>query len=76
VIGLEIKRDFVDGQLSMWPRRILPGLAAGGGMIAPGLIYVAVNLGKMDRPSLQPRCFALMVALLRFSPPSDLNFER
>jgi Na+:H+ antiporter, NhaA family len=28
LVGLDIKREFLDGQLSTWPRRILPGLAA------------------------------------------------
>lgn len=43
LVGLEIKREFLDGQLSTWPRRALPGIAACGGMIVPALIYVAVN---------------------------------
>ncbi|MCZ8184042.1 MAG: Na+/H+ antiporter NhaA [Beijerinckiaceae bacterium] len=43
LVGLEIKREFLVGQLSTWPRRALPGLAALGGMVVPGLIYVAFN---------------------------------
>ena len=46
LVGLEIKRELLEGQLSTWPRRVLPGLAAAGGMIAPALIFVAVNLGQ------------------------------
>jgi NhaA family Na+:H+ antiporter len=44
LVGLEIKREFLVGQLSTWPRRALPGLAALGGMVVPGLIYVAFNV--------------------------------
>ena len=43
LVGLEIKREMLDGQLATWPRRILPGLAAAGGMIVPALIYVSFN---------------------------------
>ncbi|MBO9559761.1 MAG: Na+/H+ antiporter NhaA [Caulobacter sp.] len=43
LVGLEIKREMVDGELSTWSRRLLPGVAALGGMVAPALIYVAVN---------------------------------
>ena len=42
-VGLEIKREMIDGQLRTWPDRILPGVAALGGMIGPALVYVAVN---------------------------------
>jgi NhaA family Na+:H+ antiporter len=45
LVGLEIKREMLDGQLSTWPRRALPGIAATGGMFVPALIYVAVNWG-------------------------------
>ncbi|MGY4803630.1 Na+/H+ antiporter NhaA [Teichococcus aerofrigidensis] len=43
MVGLEIKREMLDGQLSTWSRRILPGVAALGGMVVPALIYVAFN---------------------------------
>ncbi|MFB9969131.1 Na+/H+ antiporter NhaA [Pseudoroseomonas cervicalis] len=45
MVGLEIKREMLDGQLSTWGRRILPGVAAAGGMAAPALVYVAFNAG-------------------------------
>lgn len=43
LVGLEIKREMIDGQLSSWSRRTLPGIAALGGMIVPALIYLAFN---------------------------------
>jgi NhaA family Na+:H+ antiporter len=44
LVGLEIKREMVEGQLDTWPRRTLPVVAALGGMIVPALIYMAINL--------------------------------
>ncbi|NYE25299.1 Na+/H+ antiporter NhaA [Pigmentiphaga litoralis] len=51
LVGLEIKREVLEGELSSWPRRILPGSAALGGMIGPALIYLAFNLGPTGHPS-------------------------
>jgi NhaA family Na+:H+ antiporter len=48
LVGLEVKRELIDGQLSTWPRRILPGLAALGGMVAPALIYAALNAASPE----------------------------
>jgi Na+:H+ antiporter, NhaA family len=43
LVGLEIKREFLDGQLATPRRRALPGLAALGGMAVPAIIYLALN---------------------------------
>jgi NhaA family Na+:H+ antiporter len=43
MVGLEIKRELLDGHLSLWRHRVLPGIAALGGMIAPALVYLAFN---------------------------------
>ena len=44
-VGLEIKREVLDGELSTWPRRALPGLGAIGGMIVPALLFLAFTRG-------------------------------
>jgi len=43
LVGLEIKRELLDGQLTTWPHRALPGIAALGGMIVPALVFLAFN---------------------------------
>jgi Na+:H+ antiporter, NhaA family len=45
LVGLEIKRELLIGQLRSWSDRVLPGVAAAGGMIVPALIYVFINRG-------------------------------
>ena len=45
VVGLEIKREIVRGELSNPKAAALPAIAALGGMVVPALIYVALNLG-------------------------------
>ncbi len=43
MVGLEIKREFIDGQLSSFKQAILPISGAIGGMIFPALIYLIFN---------------------------------
>ncbi|SFP83996.1 Na+:H+ antiporter, NhaA family [Sphingomonas rubra] len=45
LVGLEIKRELVDGGLSRPSRRVLPFLAAGAGMAVPALLYLAIAGG-------------------------------
>ena len=45
VVGLEIKRELVVGELNEPRRAALPAIAALGGMIVPALIYTAFNVG-------------------------------
>lgn len=42
LVGLEIKRELVDGHLANWSDRTLPALAALGGMAVPALIYLLI----------------------------------
>jgi Na+:H+ antiporter, NhaA family len=46
LVGLEIKREFVDGRLASWDRRRLPVLAAAAGMAVPAALYLFVTRGQ------------------------------
>jgi len=43
VVGLELKREFIEGELSSVKKIILPALGAIGGMVIPALIYILFN---------------------------------
>ena len=45
VVGLEVKREFLQGELRDRRRAMLPIVAAAGGMAVPALLYLAVNRG-------------------------------
>ncbi|RZK49255.1 MAG: Na+/H+ antiporter NhaA [Pedobacter sp.] len=46
LVGLEIKRELIEGELSSVKKASLPVFAALGGMLVPALIYMAFNAGK------------------------------
>jgi NhaA family Na+:H+ antiporter len=79
-VGLEIKREMLDGQLSTWPRRVLPGVAAAGGMLVPAAIYLAFNWQDPGRlrgwaiPAATDIAFALgVISLLGSRVPTSLK---
>ena len=45
LVGLEIKREFLEGELSGQGQLMLPAMAALGGMAVPALIYASINWG-------------------------------
>lgn len=79
VVGLEIKREIVKGELSSFRQAILPILAALGGMVVPALLYSAVNRGASGMhgwgiPMATDIGFALgVLALLGKRIPSSLR---
>lgn len=45
LIGMELKREFMEGELSSWRRVALPAAGALGGMIVPVAVFIALNHG-------------------------------
>lgn len=50
VVGLEIKREVVVGELASFRKAALPIAAALGGMVVPAALYMALNAGKAGAP--------------------------
>ena len=80
LVGLEIKREMVDGHLSNWADRRLPIVAAAAGMAVPALIYLAVASGNPEYyrgwavPAATDIAFAIAVlALLGSRAPASLK---
>ncbi|HWN68488.1 MAG TPA: Na+/H+ antiporter NhaA [Haliangium sp.] len=79
VVGLEIRREIYEGELADFKRAALPVAAAIGGMIAPALIYVALNAGPESRqgwgiPMATDIAFAVgVLALLGKRVPAALR---
>lgn len=69
VVGLELKREIIGGELSDLNKALLPIGAAFGGMIVPALIYIFFNAGKASHagwgiPMATDIAFALGVLFL------------
>ena len=80
LVGLEIKREFVDGHLSTWADRRLPMIAATAGMVVPALIYLAVTNDNLALargwaiPAATDIAFAIAIlALLGTRAPASLK---
>jgi len=80
LVGLEIKREVVQGELSSMRQAALPCIAALGGMLGPALIYSLINWGDpvamrgWPIPAATDIAFAVgVLALLGARAPSTLK---
>ena len=79
-VTLEIKREFIQGELSNIKQAMLPIIAAVGGMLVPALIYVYINYGNTETlngwaiPSATDIAFSLgILSLLGSRVPISLK---
>lgn len=80
LIGLEVKREILAGQLRSWKQAALPVYAAIGGMLVPALVFLAFNAGEPPNirgwaiPAATDIAFALgLLALLGSRVPVALK---
>jgi NhaA family Na+:H+ antiporter len=81
LVGLEIKRELLVGELASVRKAILPAVAAIGGMIVPALIYYVINRGEVSEagwgiPMATDIAFAAgcIAILKKWVPPSLMIF--
>ena len=79
-VTLEIKREFIQGELSNLKKALLPIIGAVGGMVIPALVYVAINFGNTETlngwaiPSATDIAFSLgILSLLGSRVPISLK---
>jgi len=79
-VTLEIKREFIQGELSNLKKAMLPIIAAVGGMVVPALFFVSVNFGNSETlngwaiPSATDIAFSLgILSLLGSRVPISLK---
>ena len=79
-VTLEIKREFIQGELSNIKQALLPIIAAVGGMVIPALFYVVINWGNQETmngwaiPSATDIAFSLgILSLLGSRVPISLK---
>ncbi len=70
LVGLEVKREFKEGELSSWSQSVLPIVAAVGGVVVPAVIFYIINIDEPENmagwaiPTATDIAFALGVLAL------------